>query len=129
MTGTDFPVPSSSAYTALALGLFSIVVVAAKYLWIPQKYHVYVPNMNAIGLAFTLPQTYYSTAMAVGAILSYIWLKRSPASWENYAYSLAAGLSAGEGIGGVINAILQVAGVAGDSKGSAVGCPGFDYCG
>lgn len=129
VTAANFPVPKSSGITALVLGIFSIVLVAAKYLWIPKKYHAYVPNMNAVGLAFTLPQTQYSTAMAFGAIGSYIWLKRSPHTWDEYAYSLAAGLSAGEGIGGVINAILQVAGVAGDTKGSAVACPGFEYCG
>lgn len=106
-----------------------MVLVAAKYLWIPKKYHVYVPNMNAVGLAFTLPQTQYSTAMAVGAIASYFWLKKSPRSWDEYAYSIAAGMSAGEGIGGVVNAILQVAGVAGDTKGSAVACPAYEYCG
>lgn len=85
--------------------------------------------MNAVGLAFTLPQTQYSTAMAVGAIASSVWLKRSPKSWDMYAYSLAAGLSSGEGIGGVINALFQVAGISGDAKGSAVACPGFEYCG
>lgn len=84
--------------------------------------------MNAMGLAFTLPQTQYSTAMAVGSIASAIWLKRSPRTWHEYAFSLAAGMSAGEGIGGVINAIFTVAGIGGD-KGSAVGCPGFEYCG
>ncbi|POS73234.1 oligopeptide transporter [Diaporthe helianthi] len=129
VTAKNFPVPTSSGITALALGIFSILLVVAKYLWIPKKYQVYVPNMNAVGLAFTLPQTQYSIAMSTGAIASYIWMKKSPRTWDEYAYSLAAGLSAGEGIGGVINAVLQVAGVAGDTKGSAVACPGFEYCG
>ncbi|KAJ1333791.1 OPT/YSL family transporter [Microdochium nivale] len=129
VTQTDFPVPTSSAITALVFGIVSIIIVAAKYLWIPEKYHIYVPNMNAVGLAFTLPQTQYSTAMAVGAIASAIWLKKSPKTWDCYAFSLAAGLSAGEGIGGVFNAILTVGGVGGDTKGSAIGCPQFEYCG
>lgn len=111
------------------LGLVSIAVVVAKYLWIPQKFHGYVPNMNAVGLAFTLPQTQYSTAMSVGAIGSLLWLKKSPGTWNEYVYSSAAGLIAGEGIGGVINAVLQVANVSGDKKGSAVACPAFEYCG
>lgn len=129
VTGTSFPLPKSSAITALMLGLFSIAVVVAKYLWIPRKYHDYVPNMNAVGLAFTLPQTQYSSAMAVGAIISHVWLKKSPGTWNEYVYSSAAGLIAGEGIGGVINALLQVANVSGDKKGSSVACPAFEYCG
>jgi len=129
VTGTNFPVPKSSAITALMLGLASIGMVVSKYLWIPTKYHRYIPNMNAVGLAFTLPQTQFATAMAVGAIASKIWLKKSPNSWNEYAYSIAAGFCAGEGIGGTINAVLQVAGVSGDVKGSAVACPMYEYCG
>lgn len=85
--------------------------------------------MNAVGLAFTLPQTVYATAMATGAIASAIWLKKSPLTWNEYAYSVAAGFCAGEGIGGVVNAVFQVAGISGDIYGSAVACPGFEYCG
>ncbi|KAH9219269.1 OPT oligopeptide transporter protein-domain-containing protein [Leptodontidium sp. 2 PMI_412] len=129
VTGTEFPVPPNSAITALCLGLLSIAMVVSKYLWIPAKYHRYIPNMNAVGLAFTLPQTQYATAMATGAILSKIWLKRSPRSWNEYAYSIAAGACAGEGIGGVINALFQVVGISGDKYGSAVACPGKEYCG
>lgn len=129
ITSTSFPIPTSAAITALMLGLTSIAVVVAKYLWIPEKYHPYIPNMNALGLAFTLPQTQYSIAMATGAIASHIWIKKSPKTWNEYAFSLAAGMSAGEGIGGVINAILQVAGVSGEVYGSAVACPSFEYCG
>lgn len=129
VTGTSFPVPQSSAITALVFGLASIGIVVAKYLWIPTKYHRYVPNMNAVGLAFTLPQTQYATAMAVGAIISKIWFKRSPRTWNEFAFSIAAGFCAGEGIGGTINAALQVGGVSGDIYGSAVGCPMKEYCG
>lgn len=129
VTGTSFPVPRSSAIVALVFGLFSVALVIAKYKFIPQRHHAYIPNMNAVGLAFTLPQTYYSTAMATGALASYVWLKRSPNSWNNYAYSLAAGLAAGEGIGGVINAVTQVAKISGDLYGVATGCPGGEYCG
>lgn len=164
VTGENFPVPKSSAITALVFGIVSVIIVVTKYKWskfrrshsstpcfschhvfalcilltwtgltlmilVPTKYWHWVPNMNAVGLAFTLPQTQYATAMAVGATASYIWLKRSPRTWNDYAYSIAAGFSAGEGIGGTINAVLQVAGVAGDKYGSAVACPGFEYCG
>ncbi|CCG82772.1 Putative uncharacterized protein [Taphrina deformans PYCC 5710] len=129
VTGTDFPIPQSSAITALVFGLFSVGLVVAKYKFIHPDKHYLIPNMNAVGLAFTLPQTFYSTAMAVGAIASYLWLKKAPKSWNDYAYSLAAGLSAGEGIGGVVNALFQVAGISGTDYGSAIGCPGLEYCG
>lgn len=78
VSGTTFPIPTSSAVTALLPGLFSIALTVVKYKWIPQKYHIYIPNMNAAGLAFSLLQTYYSTAMAFGATGLYIWMRRSP---------------------------------------------------
>ncbi|KAL2060678.1 hypothetical protein VTL71DRAFT_9319 [Oculimacula yallundae] len=134
VTGTDFPVPPNAAILSLVMGLLSVAMVVSKYTWVPAKYHRYIPNMNAVGLAFTLPQTQYATAMATGAILSKIWLKRSPNTWNEYAYSIAAGACAGEGIGGVINALFEVVGIPGSKYGSAVACPGNTkttpaYCG
>ena len=46
-----------------------------------------------------------------------------------YCYAIAAGFIAGEGLGGIVGAILQVAKVSGNYYGTAVGCPGFEYCG
>lgn len=60
-------------------------------------------------------------------------------------YAIAAGMIAGEGLGGIVGAVLQVAKVSGNIYGSkfpvclhqvvllkplaAVGCPAFEYCG
>jgi uncharacterized oligopeptide transporter (OPT) family protein len=39
-------------------------------------------------------------------------------------FAVAAGLIAGEGIGGVVNAIFQIAGIAGpDPYGTQIACP------
>ena len=57
------PIPSSSGYTAIALGIVSVISVVAKHLWIPKKYWGWIPNWNAVGLAFVVPQVYYSIAM------------------------------------------------------------------
>jgi uncharacterized oligopeptide transporter (OPT) family protein len=50
------------------------------------------------------------TAMVIGAVIAYLWQKRGPKSYDLLCFAVAAGLIAGEGIGGVFNAILQVAG-------------------
>ena len=62
--------------------------------------------------------------MAMGALVSHIWTKKNPVSFEIYCFAVAAGLIAGEGIGGVINALFQVVKISGDFYGSAIGCPG-----
>ena len=79
--------------------------------------------MMCIGLAFVLPQTVYGTAMVIGSVWATVWAKRNPKTFDIYGYAIAAGLIAGEGIGGVINAIFQVAGISGDKYGSNVACP------
>ena len=66
---------------------------------------------------------------------------------DDLVIAVSAGLLAGEGLGGVFNALLAVIGVSGSGKlhfvwlarlvltfsldgyGTAIGCPGFEYCG
>ncbi|PIA97430.1 hypothetical protein CB0940_05809 [Cercospora beticola] len=131
MTDPEFPVPTSSGIFAIIFSIFGAVMIIIRHYayrgtW--EKYRVYHPNMMCIGLAFVLPQTYYGLAMIIGALPCYYWAKRNPQSFDIYGYAIAAGLIAGEGIGGVINAIFQVAGIAGpDPYGTNIACPN-DAC-
>ncbi|KAI0034683.1 oligopeptide transporter [Vararia minispora EC-137] len=123
------PIPSSSGYTAIALGLFSVASVLVQHLYIPRKYWHWIPNWNAVGLAFVVPQVYYPIAMAAGATFNYFWARRSPSTFDMYMFPVSAGMLAGEGLGGVFGALLAVAGVDGTVHGTAIGCPGFQFCG
>jgi uncharacterized oligopeptide transporter (OPT) family protein len=109
-------IPKSSGITAIVLAIASAVTVVVKHFWIPKKHHRWVPNWNAIGLAFVVPQIFYPLAMAVGSIFCYYWRKRNPAGYDMYVFAVAAGMLAGEGLGGVFQALLAVAGVDGGSK-------------
>ena len=40
-----------------------------------------------------------------------------------YCYAVVAGMVAGKGLGGIANAVLQIAGVSGAFRGTVVGCP------
>ena len=51
-------------------------------------------------------------------------MKKSAKSFDKYGYAVAAGWIAGEGIGGVINAVMQIVGVSGEVFGTGIGCPG-----
>ena len=81
------------------------------------------PNMMVVALAFIIPATVYGSAMAIGAVLALIWNKVQPKSFETFGYAIAAGFMAGEGIGGVINAVLQIVGWSGEVWGTTAGCP------
>ncbi|KAG6814824.1 hypothetical protein H0H87_007176, partial [Tephrocybe sp. NHM501043] len=106
-------IPASSGYTAIGLGIFSVLCLVVKHYWLPKKYWKYMPNWNAIGLGFVVPQVYYSIAMVFGTTFNSIWLRSNPAGFDMYMFAVAAGLLAGEGLGGVFQALLAVAGVDG----------------
>lgn len=129
MTNPELPVPPSSGYTSIVLGIVSVVAVVFKHSYCPQKYRSYIPNFNAIGLGFVVPQTYYATAMIIGAIIAHYWKKHKPVSYDIYALAIATGFAAGEGMGGVVNAVLQISGLPGHKYGTRVGCSYDTWCG
>ena len=79
--------------------------------------------MMVVALAFIVPATIYGTAMVIGAVIAALWSKRNQKSFDTYGFAVAAGMMAGEGIGGVVNAVLQIVGLSGDVFGTTVGCP------
>ncbi|TFK73351.1 oligopeptide transporter, partial [Pluteus cervinus] len=127
VTSPKLPIPKSSGYTAIVLSLISVLTLLVRNYLIPKKYWHWIPNWNAIGLGFVVPQTYYSIAMGVGSIFNWIWLKHSPGTYDMYMFSISAGLLAGEGLGGVAQALLAILNVDGSRYGSTIGCPAFDY--
>ncbi|KAJ3513007.1 hypothetical protein NLJ89_g3194 [Agrocybe chaxingu] len=129
VTSPKLPIPPSSGYTAIALGIFSMVTLVFRNYFLPKKYWHWVPNWNAVGLAFVVPQVYYSIAMAAGSLFNYIWMLRNPAGYDMYMFAVSAGMLAGEGLGGVFQALLAIAGVDGGKYGTAIGCPGIEFCG
>ncbi|RPA85009.1 OPT superfamily oligopeptide transporter [Ascobolus immersus RN42] len=132
VTDPTFPVPKSSWVFAIIISLVAIATTIFKYVYLigeRAKYRVYMPNYMAMGLAFVLPTTTYGNAMMFGALIAHFWMKLYPKNHQIYCYAIAAGAIAGEGLGGCIGAVLQIAGVGGQQYGSAVGCPGDEYCG
>ncbi len=117
------PVSLSSGMTAIGFAIVAVATVVAKYTIIPQKYHVYVPNWNAVGLGFVVPQTYYPIAMCMGATSALFWKAKRPQSFDLLAFAIAAGLIAGEGMAGVFNAILTIVNVDGSVYGTTVAIP------
>lgn len=79
--------------------------------------------MMIISLAFLLPSTVYGTAMLIGASLAFAWHSKSPRSFGMFGAAVAAGLMAGEGIGGVLNAVLTIIGIDFDKIGTNLLCP------
>lgn len=127
ITDNTFPVPKSSGIFAIVLSVFGVIMIFIRHYCYRgrfEKYRIYHPNMMCIGLAFVLNASIYGTAMLMGATVAFFWAKKSPRKFDIYGYAVAAGMIAGEGIGGFINAIFQIAGIAGpEPYGTNVACP------
>ncbi|KAL2787432.1 OPT oligopeptide transporter protein-domain-containing protein [Aspergillus keveii] len=89
-----------------------------------RKYAVFVPNMSLVGLSMATPGTMVSLTIGLGSVASWVWKKRWPASHGRFVYAVASGGIAGEGIGNVVQSILQISGVGGGDLGTKVGCVG-----
>ena len=129
VTSSSLPVPKSSGILSIVLLVWAFIQTFLKYRFVPTKYHHYVPNLVAMGIAFILNTTTYPTAMAFGATVSFLWSKHYPAAFGMYCYAIAAGMIAGEGLGGIVGAVLQIGKVSGSIYGSTIGCPTGAYCG
>jgi uncharacterized oligopeptide transporter (OPT) family protein len=69
-----------------------------------------LPNGLAVGLAFLVPAP-YAISIVSGALLLVVWQRMRPESATRYAFAVACGLIAGDGLMGVVKALLTMAGV------------------
>lgn len=131
VTLPKLPIPLSSGIFAIVCGVVCAIQALVKnfYLVGPrEKYRSYLPNWMSIGVAWVLGiDSGYANAILFGSITSWWWRKYFPKGFETYAFSVAAGLVAGEGLGGVVNAALTLGGVDGTKKGSMIALPGEDW--
>ncbi|KAK6525304.1 hypothetical protein TWF694_005449 [Orbilia ellipsospora] len=126
VTSPRFPVPHGSAIFSLVFGILCVFISLARHvLHAKGKANIaaWLPNPMVFSLALTLPYTQYGTAMIIGAGIAATWQKVSPNSWNMYGTALASGLIAGEGIGGVVNALFEVVKISGTYYGNGFGCP------
>ena len=69
----------------------------------------YLPSGLAFGIAFIVP-AYYSLAMFVGMVIFQLWRRQNPGKADRLGFSIASGLIAGEGLMGIVVAILTILG-------------------
>ncbi|KAH7169905.1 OPT oligopeptide transporter protein-domain-containing protein [Dactylonectria macrodidyma] len=122
-TSSTLPIPTSSGIFAICFAVFANVVTVLKHFTFVgsrEKYRDYLPNFMAFGTMMVVPLPCIGTAVMIGAIISLLWQKFWCSSWDNYLFSVIAGMISGEGIGGIFNAILAIAGV---STQTGIGCP------
>lgn len=126
VTEPNVMIPLTSGIFAIVMGVVSIIQVVIRHFYLVgerEKYRKWLPNWGAIALSWVIPAPVFANAALLGAIIAAIWRKYSMRTWDLYGYAVAAGFIAGEGLGGVVGAILTLAGVDGATKGTMIACP------
>ncbi|KAI9901043.1 hypothetical protein N3K66_002860 [Trichothecium roseum] len=128
VTDPSFPVPRSSGIFSIVMGVVCAIQAVVKNFYLVgerEKYRQWLPNWMAIGVGWVLgPDSGYANAVLGGAITAKLWKKFYNGGFDTYAFSVAAGLIAGEGLAGVINAALELGEVSGSYYGTSAGLPG-----
>lgn len=125
--GEELPAPAAFAWKAMAellvegpdalpqhavaaVTIASLVGVALAVLRTMPGIGPWMPSGLAIGIAFIIP-AYYSLVMFYGLVAWWIWRRIDATSAEKYTYAVASGLIAGEGLMGIVNALLTLIGI------------------
>ncbi len=126
--GTEIPAPAAHAWRAMAellsngfseLPPFAPIAILCGALFgilVPvlrknvKALAPFLPSGLAFGIAFIVP-AYYSIAMFIGAMLLVGWKKNRPDTAKVFAIAVASGLIAGEGLMGVVTAVLTLIGL------------------
>ncbi|KAJ9134111.1 Oligopeptide transporter [Pleurostoma richardsiae] len=131
VTDPDIPIPLSSAIFSGVMGVICIVQALVKNFYLVgerYKYRAWLPNWMSIGVAWVLgADSGYANTVFFGAVTAWWWKKYWPVGFETYAFAAAAGLIAGEGFAGVINAAIELSGNGGGSAGSSIAYPGGEW--
>ncbi|KAK2686641.1 hypothetical protein QWA68_015256 [Fusarium oxysporum] len=129
VTLPSIPIPRSSGIFAIVMGVVCAIQVVGKTYYLVgerQKYRKWLPNWMAIGIAWVLgADCGYVNIVLFGCITGWWWRRYFADHFEMFGLSIAAGLMAGEGLAGVVNAALQLGEVSGAFYGTKVGLPGF----
>lgn len=126
VTDPNVKIPLSSGIFACVMGGVAVGQVIFRHYFLVgerESWRKYLPNWGAVALSFVVPLPVFTNAALIGAIVAALWQKFRPGAWDMYGYAVAAGMIAGEGMGGVIGACLELGGVSGDTYGTGIGCP------
>ncbi len=107
----DFAAAGTAAIPPGALVASLLAVVFATGLTLGERTRVgkYLPSAVAVSIGFILPIP-FCALLFLGSLIGFIWLRASPAGWDEHGVALASGGIAGEALMGVLIAVLHAIG-------------------
>ncbi|KAF9080857.1 hypothetical protein BGX23_001587 [Mortierella sp. AD031] len=104
-------VPHASMIMTIVCCILAVINVVVRVKFVPDRLKPYWINLNAVGLGFINPSLAIPIAMLIGWTAGQIWKRTSPKTHERLMYSISAGLIAGVGIAGLVNAAMTIGNV------------------
>jgi uncharacterized oligopeptide transporter (OPT) family protein len=90
----------AGALEAILFGAILGIVLTLLEEFAPAKWKPWIPSTTGLGIAGVIP-AFNSIAMFTGALLAWLYARRSPAAAETYTVPVSSGLIAGESLMGV----------------------------
>ncbi|KAG0769502.1 hypothetical protein G6F57_004330 [Rhizopus arrhizus] len=112
LTGGGEPLSKGSIIVTAIAAVVGVIAPFIREFLVPKKFHRYFPSVSAIGIAMINTQPEVPLAMFIGWCAGKIWKKIDPVAWDNYMYSTAGGMIAGQGISAILQAVFKLTNVA-----------------
>ncbi|KAG1469257.1 hypothetical protein G6F56_003359 [Rhizopus delemar] len=113
LTGGDEPLSRGSIIVTACCAVVGVVAPFVREFAVPKKYHRFFPSVSSIGIAMINTQPEVPLSMFLGWCGGKVWKKITPGSWDNYMYSTAGGMIAGQGISAILQAVFKLSNVQG----------------
>ena len=127
MLNPVFPVARSSWIFAIVASVVAVAIHLLRH-WLAvtgrTTIRAWTPNMLMVSMGALIPVFEYGLALTMGATASLLWKRYGAKSFGVLMIPVAAGMIAGESIGGILNAILTLGNVGPSTYGSNIGCVG-----
>ncbi|CAO3639413.1 unnamed protein product [Mucor hiemalis] len=112
LTGGGEPLTKAGIAVTIVFAVLGVAFPFIREFFIPKKYHRFCPSVSAMGIAMINTAPEVPLSMFIGWCAGKIWKRVNPQAWENYMYSTAGGMIAGQGISAILQAVFKLSGVA-----------------
>ncbi|KAI8370461.1 OPT oligopeptide transporter protein-domain-containing protein [Radiomyces spectabilis] len=109
LTGSSEPLSKACIIVTIICAIIGVAAPAIRFFLVPEKYHRFYPSASAVGIAMINTSPQVPLAMLTGWIASKIWKRVNRKSWDNFMYSAAGGMIAGQGISAILQAVFKIA--------------------
>ncbi|KAI8979182.1 OPT oligopeptide transporter protein-domain-containing protein [Mycotypha africana] len=112
LTGGGEPLTKAGIIVTAVAAAVGVVAPFIREFLVPQKYHRYFPSVSAIGIAMINTSPEVPLSMFVGWVAGKVWKRIDGTAYDNYMYSTAGGMIAGQGISAILQAVFKLTNVA-----------------